>query len=331
MACQGDHDAELKEVLKNACPGAGACGGMYTANTMASAIETLGMSLPYSSSYPAVSPEKMDECRRAGTALRYLVENDIKPSDILTRKAFENAITVVMALGGSTNAVLHLIAMAKAADVPLTIDDFQEISDRTPLLADLKPSGQYVMEDLFEVGGVPAVHRLLLEEGLLHGDCLTVTGLTLAENVEDLPDLTEGQRVICPVSKPIKETGHLQILYGNLATEGAVAKITGKEGTRFSGPAKVFDSEEDTLAAIEGGRDRPRRRGRHPLRRSKGRSGHARDAVHHCGHHGQGTGQVGRPDHRRSFLRRHARFRRWPYHAGGAGRRRAWPWCRTAT
>ena len=247
-------EEELKAVLHNACPGAGACGGMYTANTMASAIESLGMSLPYSSSYPAVSDEKMEECRRAGSALRYLVENDIKPSDILTRKAFENAITVAVALGGSTNAVLHLIAMAKAADVPLTIDDFQEVSNRTPLLADLKPSGQYVMEDLYEVGGVPAVHRLLLREGLLHGDCMTVTGLTLAENVEDLPDLKEGQRVVCPVSNPIKRTGHLQILYGNLATEGAVAKITGKEGTIFSGPAKVFDSEEDTLAAIEGDR-----------------------------------------------------------------------------
>lgn len=247
-------DEGLKEVLKNACPGAGACGGMYTANTMASAIETLGMSLPYSSSYPAESEEKMEECRRVGTALRYLVENDIKPNDILTRKAFENAITVAMALGGSTNAVLHLIAMAKAADVPLTIDDFQEISDRTPLLADLKPSGQYVMEDLYEVGGVPAVHKLLLDEGLLHGDCMTVTGLTLAENVEDLPDLKEGQRIICPVSKPIKQTGHLQILYGNLASEGAVAKITGKEGTLFSGPAKVFNSEEETLTAIEDGR-----------------------------------------------------------------------------
>ncbi len=244
-------EAELTEVLKHACPGAGACGGMYTANTMASAIETLGLSLPYSSSYPAISQEKLDECRQAGTALRYLIENDIKPSDILTRKAFENAITVTMVLGGSTNAVLHLIAMAKTANVPLTIDDFQEISDRTPLLADLKPSGQYVMEDLYEVGGVPAVHKLLLEADLLHGDCLTVTGLTLAENVEDLPGLAEDQPIICPVSNPIKETGHLQILYGNLASEGAVAKITGKEGLRFSGPAKVYDSEEETLHAIE--------------------------------------------------------------------------------
>lgn len=247
-------EEQLKEVLRNACPGAGACGGMYTANTMASAIETLGLSLPYSSSYPAESREKMEECRRAGTALRYLMEHDIKPKDILTRKAFENAIAVAVALGGSTNLVLHLIAMAKAADVPLALDDFQAISDRTPLLADMKPSGQYVMEDLYDVGGVPGVQRLLLREGLLHGDCLTATGLTLAENIEDLPDLTEGQKIVHPVSQPLKPTGHLQILYGNLAAEGAVAKITGKEGTHFSGPAKVFDSEEETLAAIEQGR-----------------------------------------------------------------------------
>jgi len=226
---------------------------MYTANTMASAIETLGMSLPYSSSYPAESREKLEECRRAGSALRYLIEHDIKPKDILTRQAFENAITVAIALGGSTNVVLHLIAMAKAADVPLTIDDFQVISDRTPLLADLKPSGKFVMEDLYDVGGVPAVQRLLLREGLLHGDCLTATGLTLAENIEDLPDLKEGQKIISPISQPLKKTGHLQILYGNLAEEGAVAKITGKEGTHFAGPAKVFDSEEETLTAIEQG------------------------------------------------------------------------------
>jgi dihydroxy-acid dehydratase len=227
---------------------------MYTANTMASAIETLGLSLPYSSSYPGTSQEKIDECRNVGPAIRELLEQDIKPKDILTRKAFENAITVAIALGGSTNAVLHLVAMAKAADVPLTIDDFQAVSDRTPLLADLKPSGKYVMEELYDVGGVPAVQRMLLREGLLHGDCMTVTGKTLAENLEELPDLKEGQRIVCPISEPIKQTGHLQILYGNLATEGAVAKITGKEGTRFSGPAKVFDSEELTLEAIEDGR-----------------------------------------------------------------------------
>src|SRR5690606_38302086 len=246
-------EEELKTVLQNACPGAGACGGMYTANTMASVIETLGMSLPNSSSYPATSPEKLEECRKVGPAILNLLENDIKPSDILTRRAFENAITVAVALGGSTNVVLHTLAMAHAADVPLTIDDFQEISNRTPLLADLKPSGAYVMEDLYEVGGVPAVQRLLLKEGLLDGDCLTVTGKTLAENLEELPDLAEGQRIVSPVNKPLKPTGHLQILYGNLATEGAVAKITGKEGTRFSGPAKVFDSEEETLEAIQQG------------------------------------------------------------------------------
>ncbi len=247
-------EAQLRAVLKNACPGEGACGGMYTANTMASAIEALGMSLPYSSSYPANSPEKIAECRAAGAALRNLLEKDIKPLDILTRKAFENAIATLVALGGSTNAVMHLIAMAKAADVPLTIDDFQAVSNRTPLLADMKPSGPWVMEDLWQVGGVPAVMKLLLENGLLHGDCMTVTGKTVAENLAELPGLTPGQSIVCPLAKPIKPTGHLQILYGNLATEGAVAKITGKEGTRFTGPAKVFDSEELTLAAIQEGR-----------------------------------------------------------------------------
>jgi dihydroxy-acid dehydratase len=247
-------EEELKSVLQHACPGAGACGGMYTANTMASVIESMGMGLPYTSSIPATHQDKIDECHRVGTALVNLLERDIKPKDIMTRKAFENAITVAIALGGSTNVVLHLLAVAHAADVPLTIDDFQEISDRTPLLADLKPSGKYVMEELYEVGGVPAVQKLLLREGLLHGDCLTVTGKTLAENLEELPDLHEGQTIVCPFNKPIKETGHLQILYGNLATTGAVAKITGKEGLRFSGPAKVFDSEEETLEAIQAGK-----------------------------------------------------------------------------
>jgi dihydroxy-acid dehydratase len=227
---------------------------MYTANTMASVIETLGLSLPYSSSIPATAQEKIDECHRAGAAILNLLERDIKPSDILTRAAFENAITVAVALGGSTNVVLHTLAMAHAADVPLTIDDFQVVSNRTPLLADLKPSGKYVMEELYDVGGVPAVQRLLLKEGLLDGNCMTVTGKTLAENLEELPDLKEGQKIVCPVAKPIKATGHLQILYGNLATEGAVAKITGKEGTRFSGPAKVFDSEEQTLEGLQAGR-----------------------------------------------------------------------------
>jgi dihydroxy-acid dehydratase len=246
-------EAELRTVLRNACPGEGACGGMYTANTMASAIEALGITLPYSSSYPANSPEKLAECRQAGQAMLHLLQNDIKPSDILTRPAFENAITVAIALGGSTNVVLHLLAMARAAGVPLALDDFQRISDRTPLLADLKPSGPWVMEDLYDVGGVPAVQRLLLKAGLLHGDCLTVTGQTVRENLADLPDLKEGQRIVRPFSNPIKPTGHLQILYGNLASEGAVAKITGKEGTRFSGPARVYDSEELCLAGIEQG------------------------------------------------------------------------------
>ena len=245
---------ELRAVLRNACPGEGACGGMYTANTMSSAIEALGMSLPYSSSSPADSPEKRAECLAAGAALRNLLEADIKPRDIMTRQAFENAVAVVVALGGSTNAVMHLIAMAKAAGVKFTIDDFQAVSNRTPLLADLKPSGRYVMEDLWQVGGVPGVMKLLLKEGLLDGSCLTVTGKTVAENLAGLPDLAPGQDIICPLSNPIKQTGHLQILYGNLATEGSVAKITGKEGTRFTGPAKVFDSEEDTLAAIEQGK-----------------------------------------------------------------------------
>jgi len=246
-------DEDLNNVLTHACPGAGACGGMYTANTMATAIETLGMSLPYSSSLPAVYKAKAQECYNAGHAIKYLIEKDIKPRDILTKQAFLNAITIVIALGGSTNAVMHLVAIAKAAKVNLTIDDFQEISDKTPYLADLKPSGYYVMEDLHEVGGVPAVQKMLLKEGLINGDCLTVTGKTLAENIEELPELKEGQKIVAPVSAPIKRTGHLRILYGNLANQGAVAKITGKEGTLFSGPAKVYDSEEICLKAIEEG------------------------------------------------------------------------------
>ena len=244
-------DSDFQGVLQHACPGAGACGGMYTANTMASAIEALGMSLPYSSSYSAISKEKREECLKVGAAILNLLEKDIKPRDIMTRKAFENAITVVMALGGSTNAVLHLIAMAKSVGVPLNIDDFQKISDKTPFIADLKPSGKYVMEDLCQVGGVPAVLKLLLREGFLHGDCLTCTGKSLAENLENLPELKEGQKVIVPISNPIKKTGHLQILYGNVATQGSVAKITGKEGTSFTGTARVFDCEEDAISALK--------------------------------------------------------------------------------
>ena len=244
-------EEDLKNILRNACPGAGACGGMYTANTMASAIETLGMSLPHSSSAPANDEMKLKECHSAGKAILNLLEKDIKPKDIMTREAFDNAITIVIALGGSTNAVMHLIAMAKAVGVELTIDDFQKISDKTPYIADLKPSGKFVMEDLHHIGGVPAVQKLLFKEGLLNGKCLTVTGKTLEENLDEVADLKKEQKIIFPLNKPIKENGHLRILYGNLASEGAVAKITGKEGLKFSGPAKVYDSEEDCLHAIE--------------------------------------------------------------------------------
>ncbi len=238
-------------IVRNSCPGAGACGGMYTANTMASAIEAMGMALPYSSSTPAETEEKHKECRAAGAAILNLLERDIKPRDIMTREAFENAMVVVMALGGSTNAVLHLIAMARSVNVPLTIDDFQRVSDRVPYIADLKPSGKFVEEDLHSVGGTPAVMKYLLEEGLLNGDLLTCTGKTVAENLADLPGLKQGQRIVRPLSDPIKPSGHIRILRGNLAPEGAVAKITGKEGTSFTGPARVFDSEEDMLAGLE--------------------------------------------------------------------------------
>ncbi len=246
-------EKDFKGVVRNACPGPGACGGMYTANTMASAIEAMGMSLPFNSSNPAVSNEKQSECDRLGAAIKQLLEKDIKPRDIMTREAFENAITLITVLGGSTNAVLHLIAMAKSVDVPLSIDDIQTIGDRTPFLADLKPSGKYLMKDLHTVGGVPAVLKLLLENGYLHGDCMTVTGKTLAENLADVPDLTENQTVIKSFDQPIKKTGHIQILYGNLAKQGAVAKITGKEGELFEGEAKVFDSEADANEAIKNG------------------------------------------------------------------------------
>ncbi len=249
-------EAERALIVRHSCPGPGACGGMYTANTMASAIEALGMSLPYSSSTPAESVEKRDECRRAGAAVRLLLERDITPRDIMTRAAFENAMVVVMALGGSTNAVLHLIAMARAVDVALTIDDFQTVSDRVPFLADLKPSGAFVMEDMQGIGGTPALMKYLWRNGLLDGDCLTVTGRTVAENLADAPDLSEGQRIIHPLSDPIKPSGHIQILRGNLAPDGAVAKITGKEGTRFSGPARVYDAEEAMLAGLEAGQIR---------------------------------------------------------------------------
>ncbi|MCY3968660.1 MAG: dihydroxy-acid dehydratase [Acidobacteria bacterium] len=244
---------DRETIVRRACPGAGACGGMYTANTMAVAIEALGMSLPYSSSTPAVAEEKLDECRRAGAAVRNLLERDLRPSAIMTRAAFENAMVLITVLGGSTNAVLHLLAMAHSVGVELSIDDFQKVSDRVPFLADLKPSGRYLMEDLHDVGGTPAVLRMLLDRGLIDGDCLTVTGGTLAENLASLPDLKGGQDVVLPFEEAIKSTGHLQILRGNLAPEGSVAKITGKEGERFAGPAQVYDSEEAMVGALERG------------------------------------------------------------------------------
>ncbi|XZE20494.1 dihydroxy-acid dehydratase [Pirellulaceae bacterium SH449] len=248
----GQIDEETRaNIVRNSCPGAGACGGMYTANTMASAIEALGMALPYSASIPAEDPAKIDECARAAKAIRHLMEQDIKPRDIMTRQAFENAMVIVIALGGSTNAVLHLIAMARSVGIDLTIQDFQKVSDRVPFLADLKPSGKFVQEDLHSIGGTPAVLKYLLAEGFIDGSCLTVTGKTLAENLESLPGLKEGQKIVQPVSAPIKPTGHIQILFGNLAPEGSVAKITGKEGLKFVGPAKCFDSEELMLAALE--------------------------------------------------------------------------------
>ncbi len=244
-------DEERQAVVRKSCPGAGACGGMYTANTMASAIEAMGMSLPYSSSIPADDPLKLGECLATGKAIRVLLERDIKPRDIMTRQAFENAMVTVLALGGSTNAVLHMLAIARACEVPLTIDDFQSVSDRIPFIADLKPSGKYVMEDLHGIGGTPAILKYLLEKGLLDGNCLTVTGKTLAENLQGLEGLKAGQQIIQPLESPIKKSGHIRIMRGNLAPEGAVAKITGKEGLKFSGPAKCYDSEELMLAALE--------------------------------------------------------------------------------
>jgi dihydroxy-acid dehydratase len=244
-------DEQRLDIVRNACPGAGACGGMYTANTMAVAIEALGLSLPASSSLPATDSGKMDECRRAGAAVLLLLERDLKPRDILTRRSFENAMTLIMAVGGSTNAVLHLLAIAKAAEVPLTIDDFHAFSNRVPLLADLKPSGRYAQEDLHNVGGTPAVMKYLLERGLLDGDCMTVTGKTLAQNLESAAPLSAGQDVIHPIEQPVWKRGHIRILRGNLAPDGSVGKITGKEGDRFDGPARVYDSEEAMLAGLE--------------------------------------------------------------------------------
>ncbi|RZK92377.1 MAG: dihydroxy-acid dehydratase [Pedobacter sp.] len=256
--CGNLSEEDYQGIIKHTCPGAGACGGMYTANTMASAIEALGMSLPYSSSNPAISPEKKQECLDAGKYIKILLEKDIKPSDIMTRKAFENAIRSIIILGGSTNAVLHFIAMGKAIGVEITQDDFQKMSDVTPVLADFKPSGKYLMQDLHQYGGIPAVLKYLLNEGLLHGDCLTVTGKTVAENLADVKSIMDyDQKIIQKLSEPIKPTGHLQILYGNLAEKGSVAKISGKEGEKFEGPARVFDGEHDLIAGISSGRVQP--------------------------------------------------------------------------
>ena len=248
-------EEDFQGIIQNACPGAGACGGMYTANTMASAIEAMGMSLPYSSSYPALSTEKRQECLEAGKYIRILLEKDIKPSDIMTRKAFHNAIVTVMVLGGSTNAVLHLIAMAKSVGIKLELSDFQKVSDETSVIADLKPSGKYMMEDVHTIGGMPSVLKYLLQKGLIHGDCMTVTGKTLAENVADAADLDfNTQDVILPYENPVKKTGHLQMLYGNLAPMGSVAKISGKEGESFTGPARVFDGEFELIHGISSGK-----------------------------------------------------------------------------
>jgi dihydroxy-acid dehydratase len=247
-------ETEFKNVIRNACPGAGACGGMYTANTMASAIEACGMALPYNASNPAVSLDKKEECAQVGKHLKALLEKDLKPRDIVTKKALENALRLIAVLGGSTNAVLHFLAIAKAAQLDLTLDDFQRISDTTPFLADLKPSGKYLMKDLHAVGGVPAVLKYMLKEGMLHGDCITVTGKTLAENLADVPDLAPNQNIIRPVNNPIKATGHIRILKGNLATQGSVAKITGKEGLLFTGPARVFDGEFAANDGIKNGK-----------------------------------------------------------------------------
>jgi dihydroxy-acid dehydratase len=250
-------DEDFKGVIKNSCPGPGACGGMYTANTMASAIEALGMSLPYSSSNPAVSQDKLKECEDAGKAIRILLEKDIKPKDIMTRKAFENAITIVAVLAGSTNAVMHLIAMAHSVDIEITLDDFQAISDKTPVLADLKPSGKFMMEDLHAVGGIPALMKYLLKEGYIHGDCMTVTGKTIAENLESVPDLYEGQEIVHDIKNALKSSGNIQVLYGNLASEGCVAKISGKEGEYFEGTAVVFESEFEVIPGLEKGMIKP--------------------------------------------------------------------------
>ena len=308
-------EKEFKEVIQHACPGPGACGGMYTANTMGTAIETLGMTLPYSSSLPADSEEKKKECFAAGKAILNLIEKDLKPRDIMSRQSFINAITIVTALGGSTNAVLHLIAIAKSVDVKLTIDDFQKISDRVPYIAELKPSGKFVMEDVNDIGGIPAVQKMLLKEGLLDGNCITATGRALGENIEKVADLSAGQKIIHPLSDPIKKTGHLQILYGNLAKDGAVAKITGKEGLRIFRSCKSFRFGRRDACRPRTEKDCSGRRGGHPVRRTERWTGNARDADRHVRHHGRWTRKERCSHNRRAFLRWNSRIRRWSHYS----------------
>ena len=329
---QASTKTSAQEIVRHSCPGAGACGGMYTANTMASAIEAMGMSLPYSSSIPAEDPAKLDECLRAGAAIRMLLERDIKPRDIMTRAAFENAMVVVMALGGSTNAVLHLIAMARAVDVPLTIDDFQRVSDRVPFLADLKPSGKYVQEDLHNVGGTPAVMKYLLEKGLLDGDCLTVTGKTLAENLARPAGPRSRARRRSSARKPDQaDRPHPDSAAATWRPRAPWPRSPARKAMRFTGPAKVYDSRRRHAARPGAQGDRQGRRGDHSLRRPQGRARHARDADADLGHHGRRPGQGRGPDHRRPLLRRLARLHRRPRHARGPGRRPDRAWCKTAT
>ena len=313
-------ESERFEIVRKACPGAGACGGMYTANTMASAIEAMGMSLPYSSSIPAVDAEKLDECYRVGAAVHNLLEKDLKPRDIMTREAFENAMVVVMALGGSTNAVLHLIAMARAVEVPLSVDDFQAVSNRIPYIADLKPSGQYVMEDVHRIGGTPAIMKYLLQEGLITGDCMTVTGRTVAENLAGSPDLAEGQPIIHPLAEPINPRGHIRILRGNLAPGSAVAKITGQGGAVLLGPRPGLRFRGGHAGRPRGKPDREGRRHRDPVRGAQGRARDAGDADPDLGDHGRGTRFRRRAHHRRALLRRLARIHHWPRRSGSPGR-----------
>ena len=305
---------QRQEIVRHSCPGAGACGGMYTANTMASAIEALGMSLPYSASTPAEDPLKLAECEAAGAAIKNLLDLDIKLRDIMTREAFENAMVLVSALGGSTNSVLRLLAIARSVNVALSLDDFQKVSDRVPLLSDFKPSGQYVMEDLHSFGGIPGLMKMLLAQGALNGECTTVIGKTVAENLRDLPDLADGQHIVHPFSNFLKSTGHIRILRGNLAPEGAVAKITGKEGLQFSGPARVYDSEEMMLAALE--RNQIKKGDVIVIRYEgpKGRSGHARDAHSHVGDHGCWIRQGRCLDHGWTVFGRISRLYRRPCH-----------------